>query len=312
MNVQKTDKILVVLGGPSTEAEVSRRTGGAIAEALLAAGYNVETLEFIPEQFVHDLERIRPVVVFNALHGKYGEDGTIQSLLEMLHIPYTGSGPLASAITMDKVVSKRLFLQAGLPTAVAEMYWNTDAREGMLEDITKKFGFPVVIKAANQGSTIGVTIAHNKVELVAAVEEAFRYDAWLLAEAFLAGGEFTVSVLNGKALPVIKIVPHSGMYDYQSKYTSGATDYLVPAPIDAELTQKMQEISQAACRIMGTVGAARVDMMTDRDGNPFILEINTVPGMTSTSLVPKAAQAVGITFTELCEAILSTAATGKL
>lgn len=312
MELTKDTNILVVLGGPSTEAEVSRRTGAAVAQALQAAGYPAEVLEFVPATAQADMIAAAPGVVFNALHGRYGEDGAIQHILEMSGIPYTGSGPVASAVTMDKVVSKRLLMQAGLPTAEFTAYTEQQTREEICADIRARFGLPVVIKAPQQGSTIGIRVVHTTEELAPAVDEAFRYDSFIMAERFLAGDEFTASVLNGKVLPLIQIVPHSGMYDYTSKYTAGATDYLVPAPISPELTQEMQELAKQAYELMGCCGVARVDFMTDAAGKPYILELNTVPGMTTTSLVPKAAQAVGIDFTELCEEILRTAACGKL
>lgn len=312
MELTKDTNILVVLGGPSTEAEVSRRTGAAVAQALQAAGYPAEVLEFVPATAQADMIAAAPEVVFNALHGRYGEDGAIQHILEMSGIPYTGSGPVASAVTMDKVVSKRLLMPAGLPTAEFTAYTEQQTREEICADIRTRFGLPVVIKAPQQGSTIGIRVVHTAEELAPAVDEAFRYDSFIMAERFLAGDEFTASVLNGKVLPLIQIVPHSGMYDYTSKYTAGATDYLVPAPISPELTQEMQELAKQAYELMGCCGVARVDFMTDAAGKPYILELNTVPGMTTTSLVPKAAQAVGIDFTELCEEILRTAACGKL
>ncbi|MCI5837387.1 MAG: D-alanine--D-alanine ligase [Veillonellaceae bacterium] len=312
MKLTKDTKILVVLGGPSTEAEVSRRTGAAVAQALQTAGYPVEVLEFVPATAQADIIAAAPGVVFNALHGRYGEDGAIQHILEMSGIPYTGSGPVASAVTVDKVVSKRLLMQAGLPTAEFTAYTEQQTREEICADIRARFTFPVVIKAPQQGSTIGIRVVHTAEELAPAVDEAFRYDSFIMAERFLAGDEFTASVLNGKVLPLIRIVPHSGMYDYTAKYTAGATDYLVPAPISPELTQEMQALAKQAYELMGCCGVARVDFMTDTAGKPYILELNTVPGMTTTSLVPKAAQAVGIDFTELCEDILRTAACGKL
>ncbi len=309
---KKRDVIWVVMGGPSSEAEVSRRTGTAISEALRAAGYLIKAVEFTPATFMQELEADPPALVFNALHGKYGEDGAIQHLLEMMKIPYTGSGPLASAITMDKVISKRLFREAGLPTAPFSEYRKGSPVAEIAADILERFSLPVVLKAAEQGSTIGITVVRTEAELVPAIENALAHDSWMLAEAYLGGDEFTVSILNRRALPVIQIVPHSGMYDYASKYTAGATDYLVPAPIADGLRNTLQELAEKACYALGCRGVARVDFMTDGEGKPFILEINSVPGMTETSLVPKAANAEGISFTALCEAILESADVRKL
>lgn len=308
----KKDKIVVLLGGPSTEAEVSRRTGNAIASALDVAGYEVETLEFSPKEIMADLSALQPKVVFNALHGKYGEDGMVQSVLEMLEIPYTGSGKLSSAITMDKVISKRLFAEGNIPTAPFRSYMNTESFENIYNDILSNFTFPLVVKAPNQGSTIGITIVRAEAELKKAIEDAFRYDVWVLVESFVFGRELTATVLNGKALPIIEIVPHSGVYDYQSKYTSGATDYLVPAPIDEQTTIEVQRIAEQVYALMGNAGVARVDFILDEKNIPYVLEVNTVPGMTETSLVPKSAKASGLDFVQLCEAILETAGIGKL
>lgn len=309
---RKTDIIWVVMGGPSSEAEVSRRTAKAVGDALTNAGYRVELIEFEPATFTQRLQENPPACVFNALHGKYGEDGAIQHVLEMMNIPYTGSGPLASAITMDKVISKRLFQQAGLPTAPFSVYRKEMSARDIAADIVQKFSFPVVLKAAEQGSTIGITVVHRQEELESAIDDALDHDAWMLAEAYLGGHEYTVSVLNRQALPVIQIVPHSGTYDYASKYTAGATDYLVPAPIEESLQREMQELAVKACYEFGCCGVARVDFMTNVEGRPFILEINSVPGMTETSLVPKAAKAAGIGFNELCESILKSTAVHKL
>ncbi len=310
--MDKNKKIIVLVGGPSTEAEVSRRTGGAICNALVAAGYNAEKLELNPKTVMKDLVEHKAEIVFNALHGKYGEDGAIQGLLEMADIPYTGSGVTASAVCMNKKVSKDLFVGAGIPTATSLSFDSRkESPEEMMKAIENSFSYPVVVKAATQGSSIGVTIAHSHEELKLALADSLTYDHLLVVEKYLDGGEFTVAVLDGKALPVIQIKPKSGNYDYQSKYTVGATEYLVPAPISEELAAKMQAIGEATYQAVQCAGVARVDIMTDKEGNAYVLEVNTVPGMTETSLVPKAAKAMGMDFTALCENILKTASVNK-
>lgn len=308
----KDRKIIVLMGGPSKEAEVSRRTGAAIAEALESKGYNAQTLELNPRTVLRDIESLGGEIVFNAIHGRYGEDGALQGLLEMAEIPYTGSGIMAHAVGMNKKVSKDVFKGANIPTATSESFnGNLESAEAIIGHIRKQFTIPVVVKSATQGSSIGVTIVRDEAQLEAAVTEALKYDPILVVEQFLDGREFTVSVLDGKALLVIEIRPHSGEYDYTSKYTVGATEYLVPAPISEEMTAEMQRIGELVYREVQGSGVIRVDIMTDHADNMYVLEYNTVPGMTATSLVPKAAKEMGIDFPTLCEKILLTASIGK-
>lgn len=308
----KDRKIIVLMGGPSKEAEVSRRTGAAIAEALESKGYNAQTLELNPRTVLKDIESLGGEIVFNAIHGRYGEDGALQGLLEMAEIPYTGSGIMAHAVGMNKKVSKDVFKGANIPTATSESFnGNLESAEAIIGHIRKQFTIPVVVKSATQGSSIGVTIVRDEAQLEAAVTEALKYDPILVVEQFLDGREFTVSVFDGKALSVIEIRPHSGEYDYTSKYTVGATEYLVPAPISEEMTAEMQRIGELVYREVQGSGVIRVDIMTDHADNMYVLEYNTVPGMTATSLVPKAAKEMGIDFPTLCEKILLTASIGK-
>lgn len=304
--------IIVLMGGPSAEAEVSRRTGAAIAEALITKGYHVSTLELNPRTVLQDIENLKGDVVFNAIHGRYGEDGALQGVLEMAEIPYTGSGIMAHSVGMNKKVSKDVFKGAQIPTAESVSYnGNLQSKDDIIKDIEAKFSLPVVLKPATQGSSIGVTIVKEQGQLAKAVTEALTYDPILVVEQYLNGREFTVSVLDGKALAIIEIRPHSGEYDYTSKYTAGATDYLVPAPISDTMTKEMQAIGELVYREVQASGAIRVDVMTDDKDNMYVLEYNTIPGMTATSLVPKAAREVGIDFPELCEKILLTAGYGK-
>ena len=305
----KDKHIIVLMGGPSAEAEVSRRTGAAIADALKSKGYHVSTLELNPKTVLQDIENLKGDVVFNAIHGRYGEDGALQGVLEMAEIPYTGSGIM---VGMNKKVSKDVFKGAHIPTAKSISYnGNLQSKEDIIKHIEDTFSLPVVLKPATQGSSIGVTIVKEQDQLAKAVTEALTYDPILVVEQFLNGREFTVSVLDGKALAIIEIRPHSGEYDYASKYTAGATDYLVPAPISEDMTKEMQAIGELVYREVQASGAIRVDVMTDDKDNMYVLEYNTIPGMTATSLVPKAAKEMGIDFPELCEKILLTAGYGK-
>ena len=302
--ITKDSKIVVLMGGPSTEAAVSRNTGTAIAKALSSLGYDVTAMEYDPHHVVENLKQLHADVVFIALHGKYGEDGTIQSVLELARIPYTGSGVTSSAITMDKIMTSHLFKQGHLPMAYSKPYYLKDGKGNVAKDILDHFSLPVVLKPACEGSTIGIEIVKDKDSLAGALDRVFKVEPRILAESFLEGDEFTVSVLDGKALPVIQICPHSGQYDYHSKYTKGATDYIVPAPISKELAQEMCQLAEDGYRMAECAGVVRFDFKTNEKGKPFILEANSIPGMTSTSLVPKAAAAAGMDFPTLCEKIL--------
>lgn len=308
--MNKQDLIAVVLGGPSSEAEISRVTGGAIATALRELGYNAKEVELHPATLINELQELGAKVVFNAVHGKYGEDGRLQSILEAAGIPYTGCGVLASAVSMDKAATKRFLQAAGISTAPCRIINKREAEdlEQLAQQIIAEFGLPVVIKAATQGSSIGVTIPKTAAEVVPALAEAFKYSRNVLAEKCIQGKELTISLLeeNGepRPLPIIWIAPHSGAYDFHSKYTKGATDYHCPAPLDAKTTAYVQELAVSVYKLLGLSGVARVDAMLDEQGTAYVLEANTVPGMTATSLVPKAAAAVGISFPELCERIL--------
>jgi D-alanine--D-alanine ligase len=307
----KDKKIAVLMGGPSAEREVSLNTGKAILNALQEKGYNAVGIDLEPNRVFDQLRENKIEFVFNAIHGKYGEDGMLQGALDMLGIRYTGSGVLASAIAMDKGISKRLFIAAGVPTPRSHLFDCPTEAFDQQTQIEAEFNFPVVIKPASQGSSIGVRIVNEKAEFRDALEEAFSFSRQVLVEEFVKGKEVTVAVYGNEApqaLPVIQIVPHSGRYDYHSKYTKGATEYLVPAPLSPRLTEEIQAVAVRTFKLLGCRGVARVDIMLDEQDRPFVLEVNTIPGMTATSLVPKAAAASGISFPELCERLLLMAA----
>lgn len=304
-------KIVVVMGGTSTEAEISRRTGTAILAALQSKGYPAEGLELNPATFAEDIRKSNCAIVFNALHGKFGEDGILQGTLEMLGIPYTGSGVLAAAITMDKVASKRVFMAEGISTPRSHTYHAFEMKRDLVQEIATAFHMPVVVKAAAQGSSIGVYIVENAEELSTALKEAFSYNDEVLVEEFIKGREMTVAVWgdaeNKEAFPIIEITTTSGRYDYQSKYTKGASAHIIPMPVSAEKTKEIQELAIKTYTACGCRGVARVDMMYSEDEKPYVIEVNSVPGMTETSLVPDAGRAMGIEFPELCERILEMA-----
>lgn len=305
-------KIVVVMGGPSTEAEVSRRSGKAILNALLEKGYQAEGLELDPPNFPQQIKASGADFVFNALHGKYGEDGIIQGTLDMMGIPYTSSGVMAAAVTMDKVATKRFFMAEGIPTPRAHTYFRFEYnRRNLAEEIIEEFGVPVVVKASSQGSSIGVVIVEQPEELEAALEEAFKYDHEILVEEFIKGRELTVAVWGNEehqeALPIIEITTVTGRYDYETKYKAGASSHIIPASLPAEVSKAVEDIAIRAFAVCGCVGMARVDFMLDELNEPYAIEINTVPGMTETSLVPDAGRAAGIQFPDLCAKILAMA-----
>ena len=249
-------------------------------------------------------------LVFVALHGGDGENGTLQALLDLARVPYTGSGVLASALAMDKAISKRIFVHDGVPTPEwVERWapedpvqpWNPDLEP---EEIEALGGFPLVVKPDDQGSTVGITIVQARAELKGAFHTARRYGRLVLVERFIPGREVTVSVLDDRPLPVVEIIPEGGFYDYEHKYTSGASRYECPANLPRETTERLQDLGVRACRALRTRGVARVDFRLDEEGAPFCLEVNTVPGMTGTSLVPKAAAAAGMTYEDLVRAIV--------
>ena len=302
-------KIVVVCGGTSTEAEVSRRTGKAIYDALQSKNYNVELLELNPQTFAATIREKNCTIVFNALHGKYGEDGLIQGTLDMLKIPYTGSGVLSAALTMDKVATKHFLNSANLSTPKFAVYREIDRTDELAAEIEKIFGLPVVIKASSQGSSIGVTIVEKSSDIDEAIDNAFAFGDEILVEKFIKGRELTVAVFGNEdeaeALPVIEITTTTGRYDYKSKYTKGLSTHIVPAQIPDELTAEVQKLAIATFKLCKCAGVARIDMMLSEENIPYVIEVNSVPGMTETSLVPDAARAAGIEFPELCEKILA-------
>jgi D-alanine-D-alanine ligase len=249
-------------------------------------------------------------LVFVALHGGDGENGTLQALLDLAGVPYTGSGVLASALAMDKAMSKRIFVQEAVPTPDwaerwapedAAQPWNPEL-EG--EEIERLGGFPVVVKPNDQGSTVGITIAQTHEELKKGLHVARKFGRLALIERFIPGREVTVSVLDDRALPVVEIIPEGGFYDYEHKYTAGASRYECPAQLPPEITERLLILGLRACRALRTRGVARVDFRLDDEMTPFCLEVNTVPGMTETSLVPKAAAAAGMSYADLVRAIV--------
>lgn len=305
----KSKKVVVVMGGPSDEAEVSRRSGKAVADALRSKNLDVTELEFVPESFTDDIRRAGCDVVFNAVHGAYGEDGRIAAALDMMKIPYTSSGVLASALTMDKIAAKDIFKSRNIPTPRSTVIYKGQRR--VVELLFGKVKPPCVVKAPSQGSSIGVVIVPDFMKVSAALDEVYKYGDAALVEEFIFGRELTVSVVGDLSdvdvLPIIEITTKSGRYDYESKYTKGASRHIVPAEISYEAFIRVRGIAIRTFLAFGCRGVARIDVMLDKEDKPYVIDVNTVPGMTETSLVPDAARAAGIGFGDFCVRLLEMA-----
>ena len=299
-------RVGVLYGGDSAEREVSLMSGQGVYDALRSKGVDAQIFDTGHYTLV-DLINSGFDRVFIALHGRHGEDGTLQGALELLKIPYTGSGPLASALAMDKIMTKKVWIEQGLPTPGYAVL-NADSD---LEQEAGRLGLPLIVKPPHEGSTVGVT----RVDTLDGLEEAFhlanRYDADVLAEQFIAGRELTVAVLgkgkDARALPVIEIIAPGGNYDYEHKYVSNDTQYICPAELPDALTDEILRLAEQAYVALGCEGWGRADFMLDGAGKPWLIELNTSPGMTSHSLVPMGAKAAGMSYADLCVEILSTA-----
>ncbi len=289
-----------MLGGPSAEREVSLRTGAAVARALRSLGHAVTELDPKGGAGTWALPG-ETEAVFLALHGAYGEDGTVQRELDVLGMPYTGCDAEASRLAFDKLLTKQRCLGAGVSTP---RFVVLDSAAASFPDAWQ---FPVVLKPVRQGSSVGLQFVDRVEQWAGALAEALRYDTQVLCEERIAGRETTVGILDGQALPVVEVRPRSGAYDYQSKYTAGATEYFCPAEFDAATVVRIQQAGIAAFRAIGGRDYARVDVMVRADGTPFVLEVNTLPGMTETSLLPKAAAAAGLDYPALCQRMIDLA-----
>ena len=325
----KSRKIGVLLGGLSAERDISVRSGEAILATLQERGYDACPI-FVDRDIDLILRQTRIDVAFLALHGRYGEDGCIQGLLELVGIPYTGSGVLASGLAMNKAKAKEIFRWHNLPTAPGYVIdaagtgssvraqgsngggsghsHGASEPADVIAEVTAEhgsFGFPVVVKPAGEGSSLGVEIARDEMELEAAVEEALRFDDQVLVERFIEGKEISVGVLDGKPLGAVEIIPRRGLYDFQSKVTPGRSEYYLPARLSPERYRSALRLATTAHEALGCEGATRVDLIVSERGNEVILEVNTLPGLTPTSLLPKIAHGAGLSFGDLVEEILA-------
>ena len=295
-------RIAVLYGGESPEREISLRSGRAVADALKKRGHRVYLLDPVKKNFFRKMLAVRPGCAFIALHGGMGEGGVIQGFLEVMGIPYTGSGVRASALCLNKILTKKVLMQHKLPTPAF-----VEVTAG--GKISLPFSLPAVVKPANLGSTIGIRIVRERKHLESAVKEAFELDDQVLVEEYIKGTEVTAGILGNEKpmpLPVIEIETPTGFYDYEAKYTAGGSRHIIPARLNRKLLEKIQSIAVKAYKVLGCEGFARMEMIV-KNGVPYILDVNTIPGLTGTSLLPDAARAKGISFGELCERIVGLA-----
>lgn len=306
--IQKETKIAVLCGGMSSEAEVSRRSGKNCYEALLRLGYKNAKLVEVTENIAKDLEGFD--IAYNALHGKYGEDGCIQGLLELMKIPYTGCGVMSSAVCMNKEYTKKVLSSAGLPLIKSVLVSKGDN----LYEKVKPLKYPMMVKPVSEGSSLGMAKVANADELVKAVFEASKYKQDIMIEEYLEGVSTTVGILEKDdklvATEILEFRTHTEWYDYEAKYTKGMTEFIIPAELSDEMTQKVKDISIQAFKVCGCSGVSRVDFLITED-TPYILEVNTSPGMTDTSDLPAQAAAMGISYDELVAIILQSAGLNK-
>lgn len=301
MTLVTNKKIGVLMGGLSSEREVSLSSGNAILKALKEKGYNVVGID-VGRDVAEVIRKSGIEVAFNGLHGKFGEDGAIQGVLEVAGVPYTGSGILASAVGMNKILSKLMFKAHGLlvgPYMVVEA-----GKREKLNEAPSVIAFPLVVKPSSEGSSVGVSLVYKHEELRPAAELAFKYDREILIEKYITGKEVQVGILGNKALGAIEIVPKNVFYDYEAKYKDGMSEHFFPARIDKAIYERLLEAGLAAHRALGCRGYSRVDFIVDDAGALYVLEVNTLPGMTATSLLPDIARGVGISFPDLVEEIL--------
>jgi D-alanine-D-alanine ligase len=299
-------RVAVVMGGNSAEREVSLRSGAGVLAALRAKGIDAHPVDGIPA-LLDALRAGHYARVFNILHGRGGEDGVLQGALEALGVPYTGSGVLGSALGMDKIRTKQVWQTLGLPTAKYAVIDALHPRSA--QSIVEELGLPLIVKPSHEGSTVGIARAFTLAELEAGIEAARKFDGDILVEQFIEGDEYTVSILERQVLPSIRIVPAKGFYDYAAKYVTGDTQYICPG-IEPVAEAEMQRLALVAFDAVGCSGWGRIDFMRDREGRNYLLEVNTAPGMTERSLVPKAAAQVGIDYPTLCWRILETSFAG--
>lgn len=300
LNKLKQYRIAVLAGGPSSERDISLKSGQAVFNALKASGLDVDLIDIKDDTFAF-IEKHEFDMAFIALHGRFGEDGTVQKRLEEINKNYTGSGPLSSRAALDKVVTKEKLTDAGI--RVPEYF----VLKNKGEYVEGNIGYPCVVKPRYEGSSIGLSVVPSRDKIEEAIEEAFRYDESIIVEKYIKGREITVGILEGKALSLVEIVTLDGVYDYNAKYSDAKTKYIVPAEINDDVANKIKETGLKAHSVLGCSSFSRVDMRLSADGEVYVLEVNTIPGLTGRSLLPLAAGNDGIDFPELCIKILGSA-----
>jgi len=304
----KYGRIGVLMGGPSSEREISLKSGEAVYAVLKQLGLEIIAIDIKTDSIEENIKLIESYGIdcaFLALHGRFGEDGQIQRILEMMQLPYTGSRVEASRLAMDKVASRAIFKSHGLHVPKYKVLDKASDHQGANTD--PDLSWPLVIKPATQGSSIGLSIVFKKEDLSKAIALAFTFDDRLIVEEYIKGRELTVGILDEQALPVIEIIPKKTYFDYEAKYQPGLTDYVVPAQLEEGLIKKVSQAALSAHKLLGCFGCSRVDMILSENNEPFVLELNTIPGLTSTSLLPKAAKSVGIEFSKLCLTLIKLA-----
>ena len=299
---KRNEKVAVVMGGTSAEREISIQTGSGVMRALASLGYAAQSLDY-DAGFFDAIREIAPDVVFIALHGPGGEDGQIQAMLDFLAIPYTGSGVEASAIAMDKHITKKLLAAEGLPTAAWDLF---DLSGGTLPLLPGSLDLPLVVKPRTEGSSQGVTIVKTHEQWTAAMIDAAKNYSQIMAEELVEGREFTCGVLGEEALPILEIVANrDAFYSYDAKYAPGGSTHIVPAPIDDDLAARLQMLALSVHRLLGLRDYSRTDFIVSKEGRPQILEVNTLPGLTQTSLLPDACAALGISYEALIDRLIA-------
>ncbi len=312
--VKELGHIVVIMGGCSSEKDISLKSGQAVFQALQERGCRVS--DFIlssekEEDIIPHLQKMKPDVVFIALHGRFGEDGRIQSILEKIDIPYTGSGPQASRWACHKITAQSLFHKNGIPVPPG-IHFTNDHVPSLKLILKKTGGWPVVVKPSSEGSSIGVSVISDQTEWPAAIKKAFEYGPEILVERYIQGREITAGILKDRALPLIEIKHQNLFFDFQTKYHNSTTEYLIPAQLPLNDTRRIQETALMAFYTLGCRDFGRVDFMIDQKSNPFVMEINTIPGFTSSSLLPKAAKCLGIDFPDLCLQLIQGAYLSKI
>ena len=308
MEVKGCGRVGVLIGGPSSEREISLKSGQAVLSALLESGLDAVGIDIITDNGRENRRLLKDHhldCVFIALHGRFGEDGTVQQLLEELNLPFTGSGVEASCLAMDKIGSLDIFRKQGL--CVPKSLSLEIAAYQKSRDFKNELGFPVVVKPANHGSSIGLSIVENEEGIIGGIELAFQFDKRIIIEEYIKGRELTVGILDELPLPVIEIIPKRKFFDFAAKYQAGLTEYIAPAHLETRISGIVQDAALSAHKALGCFGCSRADIILGEDNLPYLLEVNTIPGMTATSLLPKAAKCIGIGFNQLCLKLLELA-----